>query len=105
MKTRRLFWGDLILLFSIILDNEVIKLFPKYANVSVVFFKPGKTLFPQTRSTKTEPLPLLPDNQISNIILFIADSMGLKHLNAARSHFLGSDARLHVVKKSEGITV
>ncbi len=96
MKNRRFIVYGLILAVSVILAHFGIQLLRNYVHVSLVFYKPGKALFLQTSSTKTDPLPLVPDNQINNIILFIGDGMGLSHLTAARGHLLGPDGRLHI---------
>jgi len=45
---------------------------------------------------ESAPLPLLPDNQIRNVILFIGDGMGLGHLTAARINLLGPDGRFQI---------
>ncbi len=96
MKYRRFFVYGSILVVGAFLGYSGIKLFHNYVNVSLVFYQPGKTLFLQTHSIKTEPLPLLPDNQINNIILFVGDGMGLAHITAARAHLVGLDGRLHI---------
>jgi alkaline phosphatase len=96
MKNRRFIVFGLILAIGSPLGYLGVQLFRKYLNVSLVFYPPAEILFLETNSTKTEPLPLLPDNQINNIILFIGDGMGLSHLTATRLHLVGAEGRLNI---------
>ncbi|HEX9654784.1 MAG TPA: alkaline phosphatase, partial [bacterium] len=96
MKNRRFIVYGSILAVGVILVPLSIQLFRNFVHVSLVYYPPGKTLFLQTSSTKSDPFPLIPDGQINNIILFIGDGMGLSHLTAARVHLLGPDSRLNI---------
>jgi len=96
MESRRFFAYTLILLFAVILGYQGVKLYFSRVNTSVVFYKSGKKTAIGTLAIKSEPLPLLADNQIRNVILFIGDGMGLSHLTAARINLLGPDGRFYL---------
>ncbi len=71
-------------------------LFLGRVNTSLVYYKSGEVLAIGRHAMESAPLPLLPDNQIRNVILFIGDGMGLGHLTAARINLLGPDGRFQI---------
>jgi alkaline phosphatase len=87
-----------VFIFAVILVAGYfgVKLFLNRVNTSWVYYKSGEHLAIGAPATKSTPLPLLPDNQIRNVILFIGDGMGLSHLTAARTNWLGPDGRFHI---------
>lgn len=96
MQIKESFRYVFIFVVGLVVGCAVIKLFLNRVNTSWVYYKPGEDLAIGAATTKSAPLPLLPDNQIRNIILFIGDGMGLSHLTAARTNLLGPDGRLHI---------
>jgi len=96
MQAKRFFKYGLILAGSLILGYFGAKFFLNQINTSLVFYKPKQKLAIGSHAIKSAPLPLFPDNQIRNVILFIGDGMGLGHLTAARINLLGPDGRFHI---------
>ena len=47
-------------------------------------------------STQTEKLPLLEDQEIKNVIIFIGDGMGLSQVTATRYKYYGPEGRLNM---------
>ncbi len=93
---KRFFVFGFIFAGSLIVAYFGLKLFLGRVNTSWVYYQPGKTLAIGTHTTQSAPLPLLPDNQVRNIILFIGDGMGLSHLTAARINVFGPDGRFQI---------
>ncbi len=93
---KKIFAGSFILTGSLILGYLGQKFFLERINTSLVYYKPGERLAIGASAAKSTPLPLLPDNQVRNVILFIGDGMGLSHLTAARINLLGPDGRFHL---------
>lgn len=96
IKTKRFFIYSFIFAGSLILGYWGIRIFLGHLNTSWVFYEPGKALVIGSHTTESASLPLLPDKQIRNVILFIGDGMGLSHLTAARTNLLGPDGRFHI---------
>lgn len=96
MKKKHFLVYILILPVILFFGYKGSKLFLNHFNFAFIFYTPGQTLTLQTHSIQSEPLPLLPDRQVKNIILFIGDGMGLGHLTAARAHLLGPDGRFNI---------
>ncbi|MCG8608716.1 alkaline phosphatase [bacterium] len=65
-------------------------------NFSVVFYDPGQAITIHRPSNSREPLPLVPDTDVKNVIFFVGDGMGISQLAAARIHFAGPDGRLNI---------
>ncbi|MGH7597456.1 MAG: alkaline phosphatase, partial [bacterium] len=85
-----------ILVVSLFVGYFGVKFFLDGVNTSLVYYPSGEKLAIATPTSKSAPLPLLPDNQIRNVILFIGDGMGLGQLTAARTNLLGPDGRFHI---------
>jgi alkaline phosphatase len=96
MKAKRFFIYSLIIAGSLILGYWGFALFLGRVNTALVYYKSGEALEIGRHATESASLPLLPDNQIRNVILFIGDGMGLSHLTAARTNLLGRDGRFHL---------
>lgn len=96
MRTKRIFLYGFILAGSLVLGYLGSNYFLEQVNTSLVYYDSGKTLAIGTPTATATSLPLLPDQQIRNIILFIGDGMGLNHLTAARINSLGPDGRFYL---------
>lgn len=96
MKAKRFFIYGFILAGSLILGYLGLTLFLGRVNTSWVYYESGEALAIGKHAIKSAPLPLLPDNQIRNVILFIGDGMGLGQLTTARINLLGPDGRFHI---------
>lgn len=94
-KKRILLYGS-ILAGSLVFGYLGSNYFLEQVNTSFVYYDPGKTLTIGAPTAKATSLPLLSDQQIRNIILFIGDGMGLSHITAARINSLGPDGRFHL---------
>jgi alkaline phosphatase len=93
MKTKRFLMCSFILTGGLVLGYWLLEFFLNRANTSWVYYESGKTLAVAPRAVKSAPLPLLPDQPIRNVILFIGDGMGLSQITAARINLLGPDGR------------
>ncbi|MGH7600634.1 MAG: alkaline phosphatase [bacterium] len=96
MRVEKLFRYSFILVVSLFVGYFGVKFFLDGVNTSLVYYPSGEKLAIATPTIKSAPLPLLPDNQIRNVILFIGDGMGLGQLTAARTNLLGPDGRFHI---------
>jgi alkaline phosphatase len=96
MHTKRVFLYGFILAGSLVFGYLGSNYFLEQVNTSLVYYDSGKTLTIGTPTAKATSLPLLPDQPIRNIILFIGDGMGLSHLTAARINSFGPDGRFHL---------
>jgi alkaline phosphatase len=65
-------------------------------NFSVVFYDPGQAITIHRPSDSREPLPLVPDSDVKNVIFVVGDGMGVSQLAAARIHYAGPDGRLNI---------
>ncbi len=93
---KRFFIYSLVVAGSLILTYWSFTLFLGQVNTSLVYYESGEALAVGRHAMKSAPLPLLPDNQIRNVILFIGDGMGLSHITAAHTNLLGPDGRFHL---------
>lgn len=79
-----------------LLLTAVILILINFYNISLVFYDPGHTITLQSPSQELPNYPFMPDAEVKNIILFIADGMGISHLAATRLHYFGPDGKLHI---------
>ena len=96
MKLKRLLKGFLFLIVSTALGVGIVLVLLSQHNYQLVYYGPRNEISIRTDSEPSDPYPMLPDNDIRNIILFISDGMGLSQLAATRIHYLGPDGRLHI---------
>ena len=84
MKLKRLLKGFLFLIVSTALGVGIVLVLLSQHNYQLVYYGPRNEITIRTDSVPGDPYPMLPDNDIRNIILFISDGLGLSQLAATR---------------------
>ncbi|NIR48089.1 alkaline phosphatase [candidate division KSB1 bacterium] len=96
MKLKQISILAAVLFCSIVVGYAVLQSVRKHFNIGLVFYKVGQSVAISEHKRETKPYPLLPDNKVRNIILFIGDGMGMSHITSARCALAGPNDRLNI---------
>lgn len=96
MKLRSVFKGTLFLIISGVFGFGIVAALLANRNFKLVYYGPKNKIAIRTDSEPSTPYPMLSDNEVRNVILFISDGLGISQLAATRIHYKGPDGRLHI---------